>query len=87
MTPELLQEVKRLKSGLLNILQVEQALGQRQVIHRVAEGLQRDRLLSNEEFTERYMILMRAHRNGTIDDRLRDEGLELLLDHWESARQ
>jgi len=82
-TPELLQEVKRLKSSLLSILEAERALSQTHVVHRVAVGLPTHRCLSDEEFTERYMIIVRAHRAGMINATVRNGGLGFLLDHWD----
>lgn len=52
------------------------------MIEVVAEGLPVDRWLTDQEFSDRYMALMQAHRNGVIDDQLKDKGLEFLLDHW-----
>ena len=43
--------------------------------------------LSDEDFTRRYMILMKAWRNGIIDDQARDEGLDFLLDYWKGLKQ
>jgi hypothetical protein len=45
------------------------------------------RSLSDQEFTERYLILIKAWQNGVIDDRSKDEGLDFLLDHWRLNRQ
>jgi hypothetical protein len=57
------------------------------VINAVAEGFPVDRWLTDQEFSDRYMALMQAYRNGIIDDQLKDEGLEFLLDHWQSGKQ
>jgi hypothetical protein len=42
-------------------------------------------ILSHDEFTERYLMLMQAHRTGRIDDQTKSDGLEFLLDHWDGA--
>ena len=36
---------------------------------------------------DEYKTLMQAYRNGRINDQLKDEGLEFLLDHWEHEKQ
>ena len=38
--------------------------------------------LNSHEFTDRYLALMKAWRNGVIDDKTKDEGLDFLLDYW-----
>jgi len=40
------------------------------------------RFLSNVEFTQRYMILMRGYRSGIITEKTKDEGLMFLLNIW-----
>jgi len=38
--------------------------------------------LGNQEFSNRYLTLIRAYRNGVIDTATRDKGLYFLLEHW-----
>lgn len=40
------------------------------------------RFLTNQEFTQRYMILMRGYRSGIINERTKDEGISCLLNIW-----
>lgn len=57
------------------------------VVDLVTANFKDGQYLSDQEFTDRYMVLMRAYRNGIIDEQMRDEGLEFLLDHWDYAKQ
>jgi hypothetical protein len=41
--------------------------------------------LDNDEFTRRYLILMRAYRNGSLDANAKDRGLSYLLNHWDNT--
>lgn len=49
-----------------------------------ADGL---RLFNDQEFTDRLLILQRAHRNGVIDEATVDQGLGFLLDNWKGNQQ
>jgi hypothetical protein len=56
------------------------------VIEAAAKGLPVDRWLTDQEFSDRYMALMQAYRDGIIDEQLKDEGLKFLLDHWQHEK-
>ena len=57
------------------------------IIDLVAADFKDGQYLSDQEFTDRYMVLMKAYRKGVIDEQMRVEGLEFLLDHWDYAKQ
>ena len=80
MTPALKAQVRTHKPQIIDLVRAPK----QEIINRVAQGFD---LLTHQEFTNRFLILMRAWREGIIDDPLRDEGLEFLLDHWDYAKQ
>lgn len=85
-TPELVREVKRLKPDLLKVLEAERVLRRQEVVQRVTTGLPLKRWLTDREFTERYLILVQAHRAGTISEEVKERGLVFLLEHWEREK-
>lgn len=86
MTEDLRDAITTHKSELVKILQDGTPPGTKQaVVEAVTTNF--EGWLSNEDFTHRYLILMKAWRNGTIDDQTRDEGLDFLLDHWKGSKQ
>jgi hypothetical protein len=54
-------------------------------IKAVARGVPVTRLLGSQEFTDRYLTLMRAWRDGCLDDEGKDAGLDFLLDHQDDT--
>ncbi len=45
-------------------------------------GAHKNRRLNDDEFTEKYLILMKAWRTGFIDTDMKDSGLDFLLGNW-----
>lgn len=81
-TPELRVVIAEHKAALIKVLTESQI--NKEIIEAVVTGIGSDGGLNGEEFTRRYLILMRAHQAGDIDDELRDQGIEFLLDHWKA---
>ena len=86
----LLEEIKVRKGEALEYLKRTSSTTpkiKQSIIDLVAADFKDGRYLSDQEFTDRYMVLMRAYRDGVIDEQMRDEGLEFLLDYWDYAKQ
>jgi hypothetical protein len=61
---------------------------QQVVIREVAQhGKNMTRYVTDQEFTDRILILNRACQDGAIDKTIRDQGLEFLLQHWRPMGQ
>jgi hypothetical protein len=86
MTEDLRDAIASHKPKLIKILQGKTTQGTKQaVVDAITVGF--EGWLSDQDFTRRYLILMRAWRNGVIDDQTKDQGLGFLLDHWKGSRQ
>jgi len=42
--------------------------------------------LTPREFTDRYMVLMKAHRSSLVDETVKDQGLDFLIDYFRFER-
>ncbi len=86
MNDELRNLISRHKPELIKIFRDDSAPQKKQaVINAVTANF--GYRLSHEDFTRRYLILMKAWRSGVIDDQMKDQGLDFLLDHWKGSRQ